>query len=931
MIDIEQQAINMFQNNLTYLKERHPQVHRKLEVLQNAIQSGQYRENYSLEYIDGYFDVMALSSGTLLYGSSSLKHASEAAQSVTLDKEVSVIKTYYDLPYTKANVEDLDHLSIINSWMVGTAPIVRFVNEQLSGHDRLKRIYKFIFFGVGIGAHLSTIHQRIDADSYLIIEDDLELFRLSMFVTDYQRLAQNARLYLSVMDTPGEFKTIYRLFAEDLLIRNSILKFYLLADSYAPKIKQIQNFAVTRPHLAYPYNHLLYKNLKVSQAIHEGYHFLDISRPFETSLFAEKPILYLAAGPSLDAQIDWVKANQDAFIIVCVFMITVKLERAGVRPDIVVHVDEAKEAVENTLSKMHDPAFLKESLFILAASAPLESLASVTDKEHLFLIEDRTHYKRDHGSIEFFSVGEVGYALSLLFGARKVYLLGLDLAVDQQSGKTHADGHNTLDEIDISKGDTGPEASGSLRKTLMAVKGNRRDICYTTPLFDASIHRIDYFTKRYRRPEQTVLNLGDGAYFEGTLTSQTEDVHHEAMDKGEVVASLSAYFRSRSSDSLSDEERNDIVLRKKEVKKKARLIERFASAKIKDLEAFRKQFIALIGALITPAKQETNEVSEVFLTYFQTVGDYIGNLLNTEGVDQSSRRAKTLQKILARQLYKILHDIGSFKFGYINAKRYFDTERYGRLQYEILDPVLKGDGRPRLEQWMALYAIKEEMIDPNRLGTLCKRGHIGLLAFDQDIQDQAYMGYVMELYAKTEARFTFFVFNDVQEAEVRALFHGREDRLVFVRPRSLYDIVGNMEVFVYKLMDVDDEDFSYVHHVVSNILRYCENIFPVTFSEPLLDETLEEASRRMQDSKIMRHHRELGFTDEEVAHKQFSYHMALYQKALDYRQDDHHVISLVSPKRHDLTHIQAVQWALHYPHFIHFFYQFRRSVSAIDG
>ena len=304
MIDIEQRAVATYQNNLVYFAAHHPALARKLQVLQQAIESGHYPEHYALEYMGDYFDVKSLADGSFLYGSSSAAHAAAAADSVSFKKNESAIETLYNFPYTRANIEDLDKLSIINSHLVGTAPVVRFVNEHTAGHDTMKKIYKFIFFGVGLGVHLGAIHEKISAESYLVIEENLELFRLSLFVTDYAAMGAKSRLYFSVMDAPGDFKVTYNLFAEDMLIRNSHLKFHLLSDAYAPKIKQIQNFAVTQSYLMYPYSYLLRKSLRISRAIDRSYRFLDISKPFHNSPFADKPLLYLAAGPSLSRNIE---------------------------------------------------------------------------------------------------------------------------------------------------------------------------------------------------------------------------------------------------------------------------------------------------------------------------------------------------------------------------------------------------------------------------------------------------------------------------------------------------------------------------------------------------------------------------------------------------------------------------------------------------
>lgn len=707
MVDIEQQAIQTFQANYKYFAAHHPELYQKIEILQQAIEQNQYRENYTLEYVDGYFDVKALGNGQFLYGSDSDTHALKAAEDVSFKKSIAAIKTFYTFPYTQANIDDLDKLSIINSWMTGTAPLVQFANENIPVDSEMKKIHKFIFFGAGIGKHLEAIHKKIAAESYFIIEDNLELFRLSMFVTNYAELGRDAKLFFAVMSNVNSFKNSYNQFAEDLEVGNSYLKFHLLSEQYAPKIKQIQNFAVTKSHLLYPYNYLLHKNLQVSKGIFEHYNFLNISKPFENGLFAEKPLLFLAAGPSLKKQLLWVKEHQNAYVIVAVFMISATLEAAGIIPDIVIHVDENSLPVIATMQKMKNSDFLKESLFVLAASAPLEHFSEIAKKENTFLIEDRTRYKVEHGFIEFFSVGEVGYALSLIFGTKDIYLLGLDLAVDQKTGKTHSEGHETEDAVDIKKGEDGPEEVASLRDTLIPIRGNYEPKIYTTPLFDTSIFQLNYFTKLYKQDFQNVYNLGDGAYFNDTVVVQPSELQSEPFDKKAHHKKIYALLKQMSTDDLSAQEKNNLDIRKKELKKKAKIIERFSREPLKSVDAFEIVYKELCTALIRPVVLELKETPEIFLNYFQTVGSYIGDFINTKEIENSEVKVKALQSILSRQLYKILHAFSRFDFDYIKGEKYFDTGDYTARQDEIIRFEIKAIEVSQLDEIYATDVIKE--------------------------------------------------------------------------------------------------------------------------------------------------------------------------------------------------------------------------------
>ena len=54
---------------------------------------------------------------------------------------------------------------------------------------------------------------------------------------------------------------------------------------------------------------------RTTRRIKEGYKFLDFKKIKDNSNFFEnRPILYIAAGPSLDDHLEWVKKNQNNFL-----------------------------------------------------------------------------------------------------------------------------------------------------------------------------------------------------------------------------------------------------------------------------------------------------------------------------------------------------------------------------------------------------------------------------------------------------------------------------------------------------------------------------------------------------------------------------------------------------------------------------------------
>ncbi len=54
--------------------------------------------------------------------------------------------------------------------------------------------------GTLLGRHIPRIAKKIDARSYLVLERNLEIFRLSLFTVDYTILAEKSGVIFSIMD-----------------------------------------------------------------------------------------------------------------------------------------------------------------------------------------------------------------------------------------------------------------------------------------------------------------------------------------------------------------------------------------------------------------------------------------------------------------------------------------------------------------------------------------------------------------------------------------------------------------------------------------------------------------------------------------------------------------------------------------------------------
>ncbi len=658
MQDIEQKAIETYTKNLSYLSKEHPDLHRKIELLSLALQNGQYKEKYAIEYKEeGYFDLLELSTGKWLYGSHSGKLAKKAALGVNYNKTDGVIETFYNFKFDESAVNTAKNTDPTISSFATTAPVISYIDGIIDKKNTtMRKIYKFIFFGTGLGLHIDEIDRKIDASIYLIVEDNLEIFRASLFVTDYSRIGKKSKIHFSIMDNDYSFKEKFNKFFHDAFIRNNYLKYFLFQENYLDKIRKIQNFIVTSSHITYPHHKLLEKNIRTLKTLGDRYKFFDVSKTHDSKLFSSRPVILVAAGPSLDKNIEWLKKNAKYATVVALFMTTPILFSHGIEPDIIVHVDEQEHPVLSTLSKVDDLNLYGKSIFFLAPSVKMDLFKGISEKNRCYLFEDRTRYRFEMGFLEGFSVGEIAYALTLIWGTKELYLLGLDLAVDTETGKTHAKGHMSAQQRLEANG-TEDTQTVSLRGSIFEVKGNFGKTVSTTPLFDMSIHRVNYFTKTLKRKYQTVYNLSDGAYFEETIPTKPENAELGKLFSSKSdgsIPDLIGYFDTHADEKMSPKEIEMFELRIQEAEKKLHTLEKFAETRHPSIMQFQSAFTDIASDMITSPENQISELSQILIIYLQNIGGYMGDFLNTREIDNPKRHIKYLQKSVADQLMKII-------------------------------------------------------------------------------------------------------------------------------------------------------------------------------------------------------------------------------------------------------------------------------------
>ncbi len=154
-------------------------------------------------------------------------------------------------------------------------------------------------------------------------------------------------------------------------------------------------------------------------------------------ILADKPVLLLGGGPTLDEGISWVKQHQDEILIAAVGRIAKRLRHEGIKVDFYASVDPNDVSYDNSKWLLLE----KESL-LFHTPYTHSALLGEFPGEKVFT-DQRYPWNTDHNPPNILTAGPTVtntlLAILVTLGAKQIYLLGVDMCYGA-SGETHESG-----------------------------------------------------------------------------------------------------------------------------------------------------------------------------------------------------------------------------------------------------------------------------------------------------------------------------------------------------------------------------------------------------------------------------------------------------------------------------------------------------------
>lgn len=663
-IQLQNALTTTFLANLAFLSEYDNNLYHRVDELSRMIEQGTYEEKYHLEFIleDGDFDIYDVVNDKYLYGRKPKKFNDKLVKEIEFDKKQSILdlssyftrKNKIDL-----NMEDRFNLKTRNELATITINDVYEYQEVLKdfiidkNKKSIKKIEKFIFLGTLLGRHIPKIAQKVDAKMYLVLERNLEIFRLSLFTVDYTILAKKGVIFSIMNDYVEESNNIVK-FLTTSLFDNYLLKLSSSGINIESYIDTILSTISSLNPEAYDYNRRLYMYINRSTKYINNYK-IPMFKNIETScdILKDTPVLYIAAGPSLGDNIEWIKKNQNKFFIVTVGSAFKKLLDNDIRVDMITSVDELDEF---DITQFSDENVLKinKNTISLMSVLTYEKVLKKLNQEKLFLFEIFIPFYNENKSFTGFSVGEVTLEILINLNPKEIYLVGLDLALNQKTGESHSSGANSW-TLKVNLNEEQSRDTFDHKTSLIKIKGNKQEEVFTNASFYASIKNVD--EKLHNKPSSLeVYNLSKhGAYFYNTTPKNLEDIFLDDIEDIQVIKNNFYIYLKDNSKSFLD--KKSIEYLEKELV--------FVDAKMKEhLDEIKNtnfinydEFLEKIFSILKEILEDKHILFyQIIFEYCAIFIPYLSYHFNDKKLKNEDKKLKKVANIFACQITRICED-----------------------------------------------------------------------------------------------------------------------------------------------------------------------------------------------------------------------------------------------------------------------------------
>lgn len=661
---LQNALVTTFLANLSFLHEYDNVLYQRVDSLSQMINNGLYKENYFLEFLqkDGDFDIYDKKNDKYIYNKKPSKYNRNATSKIDFTSKGSfsiLDRQIFNGNYYTSVFDEVEYFCDFDySQKLLSNDLFKYVHtlkNNLGDYSfkKYKYIDKFIFIGTLLGRHIPLILKKTKAKDFFVCEENLEIFRLSLFVVDYSNLARDGNtVVFSIMDDKYIFNEQIEKFLTHKAYQNYNIKYHTTDYNVQEYFDNIMSSILANKSTSFNYYMMLDNIFNYATSRVNKYNVLQFKQESKDLDFIDTPVLFIGAGPSLSDNINWLKQNKDKFIIVSIAAANKILKKNGIIPDIVTTLDPQYKILKNKQFDEDSIDFIKDT-FVMASINTDQRFLDKFNQEKLFLYEMNKPLHSSTICYKGYSVGEISASILLGLKFKNIYFLGLDFAINQKTGATHASGYGNKSYESTLKTES---YSFSLDEELIEIKGNLKTKVSTNRLFSMSLDAMSDNIVSLKQINQKVFNLSNhGGFITGTipLDIKEADLNYQDLDRKYIKNKLQDFLLSFSKNKLSSNDNIDLNNELIYLRELMVTLNNFKQISSENFEDFDKRVEDLIEKFFYP-KVYCSFILVVFIHFFNVILQYVYYCLNLETIKDEKEKIKETEQLFLDDLIRLL-------------------------------------------------------------------------------------------------------------------------------------------------------------------------------------------------------------------------------------------------------------------------------------
>lgn len=372
------------------------------------------------------------------------------------------------------------------------------IQEAIMFAENCRGAEDYLVIGWGMGYHVWALLQQPLCKKVIVLENDIYPLAISCMYQNWIRTLEDERLSIVYCPESTEYFNCWNHALDNFKICIWYPSVKAMKDKFTrEKLEEAKITLSSMENMASELNNNFERNM--------GKEDEEVSSL--QKMFAGKTVIFIAAGPSLDENMEKIKqCDLSEYILVCVGKIAAKLIQKGIRPDYIIIID----AQAGTRWQINDIEECGVPLIYISTAA-CSVVGDYIGKRYIAFQEgfDKAEkYAKEHDYPLYQTGGSVAtFALDLLiqFECSRIICIGLDMGYP--GGQTHAAGvGNTLAD----------------KSSLYKIEGIGSKFVYTSRPLDMYRQWIEKRISTVKDIE--IMNASRGARIHGMKEVKLEDI-----------------------------------------------------------------------------------------------------------------------------------------------------------------------------------------------------------------------------------------------------------------------------------------------------------------------------------------------------------------------------------------------------------------------